>query len=347
MPTRTWTKEDFTRVANAYQARGRSLKHSGDNRVRSAPPASSSSTRAAVQRVANFEQTEAILLYMYAFWCEDHAAATSTGKAGCIVSNWSSLSGLMHYVCANHEKAKDYPLAGLCRLLEALVLRHVASHEQKQLNVRLSRVVSRSVAAESSSSSSANGSAHPAASPASQASPQNGHESSAASPPTGLQRNQSASVVPTLASLAGASGGASAPALDLTAILSDASSSLAKVVADEERCARLLSVARSSLAPAVLAADFPRVWEKCNRVGTLLDAQATFRDLDPGRMARSAAKEEKVGGDPPQASWAWPIDVGATSAAVLVPHLVNFARALLREGAARREVPFSLAADLP
>ncbi|PWN22345.1 hypothetical protein BCV69DRAFT_141399 [Microstroma glucosiphilum] len=284
---------------------------------------------------------------MYAFWCEDHAASTATGKAGCIVSNWTSLSGLMHYVCANHEKAKDYPLAGLCRLLEAVVLRHVASHEQKQLNVRLSRLVSRSAAADSSSSSSANGSTQPAASPASQASPQNGHETSAASPLLGLQRTQSASTLPTLSSLAGTKGGASAPTLDLTAILTDASSSLAKVVADEERCARLLSVARSALSPAVLSAEFPRTWEKCNRVGTLLDALATFRDLDPGKMARSAAKEDKEGGDPPQASWAWPLDAGATGAAVLVPHLVNFARALLREGSARRDVPFTLAADLP
>lgn len=45
------------------------------------------------------KQTEAILLYVFAFWCDDQAAKT------CISQNWQSIFGLVAFVKRAAEKA--------------------------------------------------------------------------------------------------------------------------------------------------------------------------------------------------------------------------------------------------
>lgn len=88
--------------------------------------------------IASLEQTDALLLYTYGFWCEDQGGGT------CISANWTSLYGLLKYVYLRHEKSKMYVLSGLCRLLEATVLRHVAAHDMRMLNHRLGKASSTS-----------------------------------------------------------------------------------------------------------------------------------------------------------------------------------------------------------
>jgi hypothetical protein len=85
--------------------------------------------------VASLEQMDALLLYTYGFWCEDQACNS------CVVANWTSLYGLLKYVHDQLTKNKMTVLAGLCRLLEAFVRSHVASHEMRLMSHRLSKSV--------------------------------------------------------------------------------------------------------------------------------------------------------------------------------------------------------------
>ncbi|UZJ52165.1 hypothetical protein CBS101457_001485 [Exobasidium rhododendri] len=137
-PKKVWSKELYYEVALAYRKRGRELKHRGDQRRKDVSTnkrlASSSPEKELL--LASLEQTDALLLYMYGFWCEDMAF-----NGSCVVANWTSLYGLLKYVYLNHEKNKMTLLAGLCRLLEAVVLRYVANHELRQINHRLGKSV--------------------------------------------------------------------------------------------------------------------------------------------------------------------------------------------------------------
>ena len=94
---------------DSYRQRGRELKHRGDHRRRDI----STSKRhiASPEKeslVASLEQLDALLLYMYGFWCEDQACGGS-----CVVNNWTSLYGLLKYVYDQLVKSKMPMLAGL------------------------------------------------------------------------------------------------------------------------------------------------------------------------------------------------------------------------------------------
>lgn len=93
----------------SYRQRGRELKHRGDQRRRDISTSKRlASSPEKESLVASLEQTDALLLYMYGFWCEDQACGGS-----CVVANWTSLYGLLKYVYLNHEKSKMPLLAGL------------------------------------------------------------------------------------------------------------------------------------------------------------------------------------------------------------------------------------------
>lgn len=86
--------------------------------------------------LALLEQVDAVLLYAYAFWCEDQAAGsvrvrqgsvssstaaaaasldpteaigTARWKPSCIVENWKSVFGLMSFVKGRAEKMANTP----------------------------------------------------------------------------------------------------------------------------------------------------------------------------------------------------------------------------------------------
>lgn len=97
-----------------YRTHGRELKHRGDQRLReaSAQQLSSGQPSSAAQ-LAALEQTDALLLYVYGFWCEDQAATSSAVPHACVAHNWASLFGLLKYVHACHERNGNKVLAGL------------------------------------------------------------------------------------------------------------------------------------------------------------------------------------------------------------------------------------------
>lgn len=131
---REWSKEQYIDTAAAYRHTGRQLKHRGDRRLRDSSTNYTSPINEAL--IAGLEQTDALLLYVYGFWCDDQ------GRGTCITENWNSLFGLLKYVYLRHEKNKATVLAGLCRLLESSVLRHIAGHEMRMLTHRLGKASS-------------------------------------------------------------------------------------------------------------------------------------------------------------------------------------------------------------
>lgn len=138
LPAREWSKQEYTRTGTAYQAIGRALKHSADRRSkeRLADDDDAGSSRKS-RLTALYEQTEAILCFAYAFWCEDQASAP---PRSCITANWSSLLGLLHYNREKHDKHGHTVFAGLCRFLEALVLQHLANHEKRFVQEQLTNM---------------------------------------------------------------------------------------------------------------------------------------------------------------------------------------------------------------
>lgn len=105
------------------------MKHSGDKRMREYQP---TATNRHIPVLALFEQVDAIILYAYAFYCEDQAIgslrtrqptngstetsdATKEGigksnwRAGCIAENWKSIFGLVAFVKGRAEKMGASP----------------------------------------------------------------------------------------------------------------------------------------------------------------------------------------------------------------------------------------------
>lgn len=306
-PARTWTKEEFARLATIYQSRGRSLKHSGDRRIRDASPRASSTSRNSAQTIANYEQTEAIVLYLYAFWCEDQTLpAGGSSSRPCILTNWSSLSGLLHHVHRNHEKQGEHLLAALCLLLEAVVLKQVAGAEQRLIQQKMSQVANRMVAASTPGASSSSSSSGNALS-------------------------------------------------EVSNSLMDLSSSMTKVLADEERSSKLFGLVRGTiLSPDFFRLKLPKVYEACQKASVATSSERVGKmalALDPGSLPSTedekSTKEERW-------TWTWPLPFlegstmttsgnsqsssSTTASALHIPHLVCFARAVLQERARQKGV---------
>lgn len=89
---------------------------------------------------AALEQLDAVLLYCYAFFLDDHAA----GPTSCITNNWMSLFGLLRYVTNAVSKLDITPLVGLCRFIESCVLRRLHGHDQRLLKDRQLKALSES-----------------------------------------------------------------------------------------------------------------------------------------------------------------------------------------------------------
>ena len=132
----TWSRDRFKRLASICRERGRALKHSGDRRMREYAPQTAVGSARLVPILALLEQVDAIILYSFAFWCEDQAAGSlrqpsSTGpvstmptpqsssglqsrwKPGCVVENWRSIFGLVAFAKSRSEKMLAQPPTSL------------------------------------------------------------------------------------------------------------------------------------------------------------------------------------------------------------------------------------------
>ncbi|GAA5941594.1 uncharacterized protein JCM15063_001630 [Sporobolomyces koalae] len=118
-----WPKERLRKLAAQCRDHGRRLKHSGDSLARRASPSSSSPT----MLLSLAHQVDAILLYVFAFWCDDTAART------CLPSNWSTVFGLIAFVKKTADKEHEPFLTGLCLRMEAIAVYTLSMHEQKAL----------------------------------------------------------------------------------------------------------------------------------------------------------------------------------------------------------------------
>lgn len=358
-----WTKDKLSSAASYYQSKARSLKHSSDRTLREAVAPDSASVLAQRQ-AAVFGQTDAVLLYVYAFWCEDALATLNAGSSvdgpTVIVSNWRSMLDLVKFVAAKHERRREWALAALCHLVEGLLLRHISAYESRQVQRNLSRLAAASATA--SATSAAHSPAGEAPSPAARS---DGTMTTAASPPVTTVSN----------------------ATDVHGALVDLSTNLARVLRDEAWGTKLVAQSRSSssssasstttpvgaLSNTSLARDFPQTWATCLR-GALVrgDAWSSAPSLNPAASSQARDDDDREEGEADEeqgdgaAVWAWPFieasgAAGAPGAAqssdeatrlahslpgACLPHLVCFGRSLLRERAARTGLKEFRLADL-
>ncbi|GAA6018373.1 hypothetical protein JCM11491_005949 [Sporobolomyces phaffii] len=131
-----WPKERLRSLGAECRDHGRRLKHSGDALASRSPGG----------LLALAHQLDAILLYVFAFWCDDSAA-----KA-CIPANWSSVFGLIGFVKKAAEKESQAFLTGICLRMEAIALYTVSMHEQKALFYKATHLASSSSSSSSSPS---------------------------------------------------------------------------------------------------------------------------------------------------------------------------------------------------
>ena len=88
------------------KSRGRALKHAGDARLRSS---SSGQPPTAIIQQSILEQADSVLLYVYAFWCEDVLSGRIDEKGrltkpACKPENWKTVFALLNFVRVRAEK---------------------------------------------------------------------------------------------------------------------------------------------------------------------------------------------------------------------------------------------------
>ena len=131
------TPTALSSLASAYRSAARELKHNADARASSLSASRPSYLAARPTEVSALEQLDAVLLFAHAFWLDDLAASTTTTTSssssvsggGCIAKNWISLFGLLRYATNAHSDLGNDVLLGICRLIEAAVLRKLYLHD--------------------------------------------------------------------------------------------------------------------------------------------------------------------------------------------------------------------------
>lgn len=76
------------------------MKHSSDKLAREA-------TNPSENLIAIVQQTDAMLLFIFSFWCDDQAAKS------CIVQHWQSIFGLISFVKSRAEKVGMSIIVGI------------------------------------------------------------------------------------------------------------------------------------------------------------------------------------------------------------------------------------------
>ncbi|KAN0060727.1 hypothetical protein ACQY0O_007385 [Thecaphora frezii] len=133
LPLTVWTREQLGHTATVYRNCGRERKHVGDQLAEKAASSVPSFASPSSNEIAALEQLDAVLLFCYAFYLSDQ----EKGAGSCLANNWLSLFGLLRYVTNAHSRFRNDGLVGLCRLIEASVLRILHTHDQKLLRNRI------------------------------------------------------------------------------------------------------------------------------------------------------------------------------------------------------------------
>lgn len=121
-------------LASAYRSAARTLKHSADARASNLSASRPSYLASRPTELSALEQLDAVLLFAQAFWLDDLCSASSvSGGGGCIAKNWISLFGLLRYATNAHSDLGNDVLLGVCRLVEAAVLRKLHAHDSALL----------------------------------------------------------------------------------------------------------------------------------------------------------------------------------------------------------------------
>ncbi|GAA5906875.1 uncharacterized protein JCM6883_005715 [Sporobolomyces salmoneus] len=134
-----WPKERLRKLGAQCRDHGRRLKHSGDSLARR-----SNSPQTILLSLAH--QLDAILLYVFSFWCDDTASKT------CLSTNWSSVFGLIGFVKKAAEKENQQFLIGICLRMEAIAIYTLSMHEQKALFYKATQISQSSASTTASSS---------------------------------------------------------------------------------------------------------------------------------------------------------------------------------------------------
>ncbi|GAA5889378.1 hypothetical protein JCM6882_000726 [Rhodosporidiobolus microsporus] len=300
-----WPKERLRKLGAECRELGRSLKHKGDAFARSA--SSLSGTAARKDRLRGIvHQMDAILLYVFAFWCDDVA-----GKA-CLAANWQSVFGLIGFVrkAAEREGGAD-PVIALCTRMEAIAVYTLSMHEQKALNYKGTQL-SHSTAS-SSSSSSASGSSSRAPPP-----PPPPPPAETTASPSSISTGSPSANSPASHPPAANSSSTGPPSQAYTDFLR----SFLRASPELFRCQRLYDDSCTTLSPSVLSTAFPRTWASCV-------SPVTFDHPDVGEFVL------------PCRPWrfAWPAELGRGT----MGHQIAFARAVLEEWSEREGLGYEAA----
>ncbi|TKY84506.1 hypothetical protein EX895_006407 [Sporisorium graminicola] len=122
-------------LASAYRTAARDLKHAADARASSLSTSRPSYLASRPTQVSALEQLDAVLLFSYAFWLDDLSSAGDN----IVTKNWISLFGLLRYATNAHSDLGNDVCLGVCRLVEAAVLRKLHAHDTAVLLRMLDR----------------------------------------------------------------------------------------------------------------------------------------------------------------------------------------------------------------
>ncbi|GAA5969648.1 hypothetical protein JCM11641_008192 [Rhodosporidiobolus odoratus] len=252
-----WPKEKLRKLGAQCRELGRSLKHKGDAFARTTSEDARQARKDRLRGIVH--QMDAILLYVFAFWCDDAAGRT------CLTQNWQSVFGLIGFVrkAAEREGGASV-IIGLCMRMEAVAVHTLAMHEQKALNFRGTQLshttsTSSSVLTTSSTSGSSRQAPPPPPPPAAE------HTASPSSISTGSPAATSPSAAPsflTSTTPSTSTSTASTSGTDSKAY-QDFLRSFLRASPDLFRFQRLYSDSFSMLSPALLSTAFPRTWASC------------------------------------------------------------------------------------
>lgn len=119
--------ESLTQLASSYRTAARDLKHRADARSSTLSTSRPSYLASRPSEVSALEQLDAVLLFAYAFHLDDLSAGA------CVAKNWTSLFGLLRYATNAQSELGNEVLLGVCRLVEAVVIRRLHRHDASVL----------------------------------------------------------------------------------------------------------------------------------------------------------------------------------------------------------------------
>ncbi|SCV67382.1 BQ2448_6028 [Microbotryum intermedium] len=302
---------------------GRELKHTGDKLAREST---------ANHAVALAYQTDAILLYVFAFWCDDQAAKT------CIAQNWRTIFGLVAYVKRAAEKAQLGLLQGICTRMESIAVYTLAMYEQKQLNHRGAQLLASGAVASTSTSATLSVAPSPVIPrPRSNLPPPPPSLPPRPGPPPASGASQDSQSPLSAASPPAIVASGSAPVPSNAGSLIEVLKLFVKAGSELFRYQRLWDEASAHFAPDALARSFPSTLELCFQTSVWIDP-ATFVWPQPRVREEGEEGEEEEGGHHTWA-FAWPVELGKP---MMVVHTVAFMRCMLQEWARENARGFSL-----